>query len=179
MIRLSIRRKIMGLALVLIVLMTLTAILSMVWVIEVGHRLQELTNSYIPAYGNLARTNIRSLERALALRQMVIEKIQSPSSGDKSEAIRKVFQVKGAEVEREAQAARALIHDLIEKGPTFGDANALVRHETRIDSAMADTRRELNAEIERLLAALDTGDAKATADGLQRVDICATTLVIS
>jgi class 3 adenylate cyclase len=170
MIRLSIRRKIMGLALVLIVLMTLTAILSMVWVIEVGHGLQELTNSYIPAYGNLARTNIRSLERAFALRQMVIEKIQSPSSGDKSEAIRKVFQVKGAEVEREAQAARALIHDLIEKGPTFGDANALVRLETRIDSAMADTRRELNAEIERLLAALDTGDDKATADGLQRVD---------
>jgi adenylate cyclase len=35
---------------------------------------------------------------------------------------------------------------------------------------MADTRRELNAEIERLLAALDAGDAKATADGLERVD---------
>ena len=42
MIRLSIRRKIMGIAVVLIVLMTITAILSMVWVIEVGYRLQEL-----------------------------------------------------------------------------------------------------------------------------------------
>ena len=47
MIRLSIRRKIMGIAIALIVLMTITAILSMVWVIEVGDRLQELTNSYI------------------------------------------------------------------------------------------------------------------------------------
>ena len=74
----------MGIAVALIVLMAITAILSMVWVIEVGDRLQELTNSYIPAYGHLARTNIRSLERALALRRMVIEKIQSPSSGDKS-----------------------------------------------------------------------------------------------
>ena len=64
----------MGIAVVLIVLMTITAILSMVWVIEVGYRLQELTNSYIPAYGHLARTNIRSLERALALRRMVIER---------------------------------------------------------------------------------------------------------
>ena len=160
----------MGIAVVLIVLMTITAILSMVWVIEVGYRLQELTNSYIPAYGHLARTNIRSLERALALRRMVIERIQSPSSGDKLAAIRNVIDAKGAEVEREAQAARALINGLIEKGATFGDATALARLESRIDSAMADTRRELNAEIERLLATLDTGDAKATADSLQRVD---------
>ena len=160
----------MGIAVALIVLMTITAILSMVWVIEVGDRLQELTNNYIPAYGNLARTNIRSLERALALRRMVIEKMQSPSSGDKFAAISNLFKAKGVEVEREAQAARALIHDLIEKGATFDDANALVRLETRIDSAMADARRGLNAEIERLLAALDTADAKATADSLQRVD---------
>ena len=117
----------MGIAVVLIVLMTITAILSMVWVIEVGYRLQELTNSYIPAYGHLARTNIRSLERALALRRMVIEKMQSPSSGDKFAAIRNVIDAKGAEVEREAQAARALINGLIEKGATFGDATALAR----------------------------------------------------
>ena len=99
-----------------------------------------------------------------------MKRLQSPSSGDKSAAIRNVFDTKGVEVEREAQAARALIHDLIEKGATFGDATALARLDSRIDSAMADTRRELNAEIERLLAALDTGDAKATADSLERVD---------
>ena len=159
----------MGIAIALIVLMTITAILSMAWVIEVGARLQELTNGYIPAYGSLARTNIRSLERSLALRRSVIEEIQSPSS-DKIVDIRKEFDAKGAEVEREAQAARALIHDLTEKGETFGNATALARLETRIDSAMADTRRELNAEIERLFGALDTGDAKASADSLQRVD---------
>ena len=170
MIRLSIRTKIMGIAVALIVLMTITAILSMVWVIEVGHRLQELTNSYIPAYGSLARTNIRSLERALALRRMVIERILSPSSGDKSAVIRNVIEAKSVEVEREARAARALINGLIEKGETLGDETALARLDSRIDTAMADTRRELNAEIERLLATLDTGDAKATADSLQRVD---------
>ena len=169
MIKLSIRRKIMGIAITLIVLMTITAVLSMVWVIEVGDRLQELTDSYIPAYGNLARTNIRSLERALALRRSVIEEIQSPSS-DKIADIRKELDAKGVEVEREAQGARTLIHDLIEKGETFGNATALARLETRIDSAMADTRRELNAEIERLFAALDARDAKASADSLQRVD---------
>ena len=160
----------MGIAVALIVLMTITAILSMVWVIEVGRSLQELTDSYIPAYGSLARTNIRSLERALALRRMVIEKLQSASSGDKSAAIRNVIDAKSVEVEREARTARALINGLIEKGETLGDETALARLDSRIDTAMADTRRELNAEIERLLAALDGGDPKATADSLERVD---------
>ena len=160
----------MGIAVALIVLMTITAILSMVWVIEVGHRLQELTDSYIPAYGSLARTNIRSLERALALRRMVIEKLQSPPSSDKSAVIRNAIDAKSVEVEREARTARALINGLIEKGETLGDETALARLDSRIDTAMADTRRELNAEIERLLAALDSGDAKATADSLERVD---------
>ena len=160
----------MGIAVALIVLMTITAILSMVWVIEVGHRLQELTDSYIPAYGSLARTNIRSLERALALRRMVIEKLQSPSSGDKSAVIRNMIDAKSVEVEREARTARALINGLIEKGETLGDETALARLDSHIDTAMADTRRELNAEIEPLLAALDSGDAKATADSLERVD---------
>jgi predicted PurR-regulated permease PerM len=100
MIGLSIRRKIMGIAVVLIVLMIITAILSMVLVIQVGDRLQELTDSYIPAYGNLARANIRSLERALTLRRLVIEKLESPSSGDTSAAIRSAFDAKGVEVER-------------------------------------------------------------------------------
>src|SRR5262249_60515624 len=97
MIRLSIRRKIMAIAVALIVLMTITAILSMVWVIEVGHRLQELTYSYIPAYGNLARADIRSLERALALRRLVMQKIRSPSTSDKSAAISREIDAKSRE----------------------------------------------------------------------------------
>jgi hypothetical protein len=36
----------------------------MVSVMQVGERLEELTRSYVPAYGNLARANIRSVERS-------------------------------------------------------------------------------------------------------------------
>ena len=81
-----------------------------------------------------------------------------------------MIDAKSVEVEREARTARALINGLIEKGETLGDETALARLDSRIDTAMADTRRELNAEIEPLLAALDSGDAKATADSLERVD---------
>ncbi len=81
MIRLSIRRKIMGIAVTLIVLMAITAVLTMVLVMQVGGRIEDLTYRYIPAYGDLARANVRSLERALAIRRVVIEKLQ-PSPDD-------------------------------------------------------------------------------------------------
>ncbi len=72
------QEKIVSIALGLIVLMVVTSILSIFLAAKVGHLLDELTNRYIPAYGNLARANIRSLERGLALRRMVIAKMQNP-----------------------------------------------------------------------------------------------------
>ena len=170
MIRLSIQKKIMGIAVVLIVLMAVTAVLSMMSVMQVGERLEEMTHSYIPAYGDLARANIRSVERGLALRRMVIEKMKSSSSAERFAAIRSAFDSKGAEGIRETQAALALIHGLIERKSAFGDTTALARLESRIDSAVSDTRRHLNDEIERLLPLLDSGDAKAIDDSLTRVD---------
>jgi len=170
MIRLSIRRKIMGIAVALIVLMAVTAVLSMVSVMQVSARLEELTKSYIPAYGDLARANIRSVERSLELRRMVIERIRSPFGSDRLTAIRNAFEAKGVEVEREAQAAHELINGLIEKGAAFSDPTALARLDTRLETALNVSRRHLNSEIERMLPLLETGDTKAIDEGLARVD---------
>jgi adenylate cyclase len=171
MIRASIRKKIMGVAVTLIILMVVTAILSMAFVVHVGNRLDNIANGFIPAYGHLARTNIRSLERALALRRMVIERITSPSSDAALAEIRLVFEAKGAEMEQEAQAARNVINGLIEKGGTIIEAPALARIESRIEAAMDILRRHLNVEIAQLLAQLDTGNVKAIDASLDRVDV--------
>jgi class 3 adenylate cyclase len=170
LIRLSIRRKIMGIAVTLIVLMAITATLSMISVIQVSDRLEELTQSYIPAYGHLARANIRSVERAIELRRMIIEKIRSPSSEGQFAGIRGAFEAKGAEFEQEAQAAQALIKGRIQKGTKSGDATKLVRLDSQLDAAINDSRRHLNDEIARLVRLLDAGDPKPIADGLSRVD---------
>jgi adenylate cyclase len=169
-IHLTIRKKIMAIALGLIVLMVLTAILSFAWVVQVEHRIEELSKSYIPAYGHLARTNIRSLERALALRRVIIEKL-APSGGDKIVELRSLFESKGAEVEKEAQGARDLINDLIESNKTSADeAIALARLDDRIATAITETRRQLNSEIEQLTKALEGSDGKAISESLTRVD---------
>jgi class 3 adenylate cyclase len=171
MLRSSIKTKILTIAVGLIVLMTITAALSLTVVTQVGHRLEQLTNSYMPAYGNLARANIRSLERALALRRMVIAKTQSLPDEAHFSAVRDVFDAKGTEAVREGQSARALINGLIVQGTSFADGMALARIETRIDAVLDDSRRHLNAEIERLLPLLDGGNAAGIADGLGRIDV--------
>src|SRR5258707_11768567 len=87
-IQLSIRRKIMGIAVTLIVLMAITAVLTMVLVMQVGARIEDLTYRYVPAYGDLARANIRSLERALAIRRVVIEKLQPSTDAARYKSLR-------------------------------------------------------------------------------------------
>ncbi len=170
MIQLSIRRKIMGIAVALIVLMAITAVLTVALVIQVGARIEELTYSYMPAYGDLARANIRSLERSLSIRRIIIEKLQSPDDSGQYTALRNRYDALGGQIELEILAARAAIHGLIEKGPAFGDTSTLSQFESRIDAINGDSRRRLNAEIERLLKVLDTGDRKALADEMERVD---------
>jgi class 3 adenylate cyclase len=170
MIRFSIKRKIIGIAVILIVLMAITALISTALVLQVGNRLENLTQSYVPAYGALARANIRSLERALALRRMVIEKIQSPTDDGRFAAARDSFNASGAAFNRETETARSLIDGLIAKGSTFGDTTALVRLETRLADLIGETRTQLDDEIERLLRLLNSGDQKAIADGIDRID---------
>ena len=67
--------------------------LSMATVIQVGKQLDELAQSYIPAYGHLARANIRSLERALDCDESSSRNSRSPSND--IAAIRADFDAKG------------------------------------------------------------------------------------
>ena len=116
MIRLSIRRKIIGIALILIVLMTIAALLSMALIVQVTRRLEDLTQSYVPAYAALAQANVHSLQRAVALRRMIIEKFQSPPDDAGFAAARERFEASGKTLDQETKTARALIDALVAKG---------------------------------------------------------------
>ena len=155
MFRKSIKQKIIGIAAGLIVLAVITSILSMVMAERVGHLLDELTNRYVPAYGELARTNIRSLERALALRQMIIEKTQNPPDEASYAAHLKNFQALDADVTGEAQKARDQIAAIIEDASTPSDNAALGRLDDRIENAINDLRHRLYEQNARLLQQLD------------------------
>jgi adenylate cyclase len=166
----SIRRKIVGVALGLIVLMVITSALSMFMSARVGHLLDELTNRYIPAYGHLARANVRSLERALALRRMVIAKMQVQPDEEGYKARLETFLAKEGEVEQETNAARKLINEIIADPSTPSDDAALARIETRIEIAVTDLRRELAAEDTKLMKAFDSGKFEEARSALAHID---------
>ena len=166
----SIRRKIVGIALGLVALMIGTSILSMLMANRVGHLLDELTNKYVPAYGDLARTNVRSLERALALRQMVIAKMQAPPDDVAFAQRMQIYRTKDAEVTEEAEAARKLIVSIIEDTSTPSDNVALALIDGRIEATVTDVRRLLNEENSQLISQLEARDFPEVQRSLKRID---------
>src|SRR4029079_10947038 len=165
MLRPSIRKRILAIAVGLIVLMAITSVLSTVMTRKVAHQLDELSSTYVEAYGHLARMNVRSLEQALAVRRMVVAKTQSPTDDAAFVENQKVFEVKGPEIEQEAQAARALINAIIDDTSTDSDNARLGRIDDRIENVVSDLRRHLSEEKQRLntpLAGRNSGEVRAS-----------------
>lgn len=169
MIKQSIRRRIVAISVGLIILMLATSVLSIVMVRRVGHLLDELSARYAPINGHLTRINTLSLERGLAVRRMVIAKMQEPADVLGYRARLELYNEKGAEVESEAQAARTLINSIIEDASTPSDNAALARIENRIEN-LSDTRRQLKQETGELLSHLEARDFAAVRRSLARAD---------
>ncbi len=170
MIKQSIRRRIVAIAVGLIILMMATSVLSMAMVGRVGHLLDELSARYSPANAHLTRVNTLSLERALALRRMVIAKMQEPPDDLGYKARKELYDAKDAEVDSEAQAARKSINAIIEDPSTPSDNAALARIDSRIESLVGDTRRQLKQETAELLSELEVRDFAAARRSLARAD---------
>ena len=170
MIRQSIKRQIVGIAVGLIILMAITSVLSMVMSGRVANYLDELTGKYVQAYVHLARMNVRSLEQALALRQMVLAKMQSPPDDVAFAERRKIYDAKGAEVGKEADGARKLLNAVINDKSTDSDSATLARLDSRIESVNSDIRRYLSEESERLFPLFEARDVAQLRSSLVRVD---------
>jgi class 3 adenylate cyclase len=166
----SIRRKIVGIALGLVVLMIATSILSTLMANRVAHLMDELTNKYIPAYGDLARAHVRSLEGALALRQVSIAKMQTPSDDQAFAQRMQIYRTKDGEVTEEAVAARKLIDSIIEDTSTPSDNVALAHIDGGIEAAITDVRQLLSEEQGRIISQLDAHDFPEVQRSLQRTD---------
>jgi adenylate cyclase len=118
----------------------------------------------------LARANIHSLERSLALRRMVIAKMQNPP--DEASYTERLRNYQGMEtaVEQEADAARKLIASIIADESTPSDNVALTRIDDKIDSAVNDLDRHLNEENAQLLSQLEAKDFVEARRTMARTD---------
>jgi len=171
MFRKSIKQKIIGIAAGLIVLAVITSALSMVLASRVGHLLDELTNRYIPAYGHLARVNIRSLERAVAIRRMMGARIMQPTLDRAAYAAQlKAFKDLDGAVEQEAAEARRLINAIIDDPSTPSDNAALARLDDRIENTMNDLRRRLDNENNQVIEQLEANNFAEASRTMAHID---------
>ena len=135
--------------------MAVASILSTVMARKVAHQLDELTSKYVEAYNHLVRMNVTSLERSLALRRMIIAKTQSPPDEAGYAERKTIYLMAGDEVEKDAQAARALINAIIADVTTDSDNAALGRLDGRIDDANRDLYRQMDTDGRQLFAQLE------------------------
>jgi class 3 adenylate cyclase len=169
MLRSSIRTKILGIAVGLIVLMVGTAALSLVAAMRVGNRLEQLSADYFPAYHDLSDATIDSLDRALEVRRMIVAKTATPPDNIRYAESIAVAEAKLADIDREERAAGALIQTMIEN-TEFSDTIALTRVKTLLDTILTDDRRYLANETKRLLSLLDAGNTEEITAELERVE---------
>jgi class 3 adenylate cyclase len=170
MIRQSIKRKIVSIAVGLIILMVITSALSMVMASRVAHQLDELSSKYVEAYAALARVNIHSLEGSLAMRRMVIARMQTPPDEAGYAERLKDFEATGPHIDREAEAARRLITAVMDDPATDTDNVGMARVEARILSANTDLGRQLKVENSKLISLLDTEDFAEARRHLVQID---------
>ena len=150
--------------------MVLTSLLSMAMVGRVGRLLDELTARYIPVNTHLTRITVLSLDRALAIRRMVIARMQEPPDEMGYKLRKQMYEAKGAEIDAEALAARALINAIIDDTSTPSDNAALARIEIRIENLVSDSRRNLREVTGQLLSELEARDFAAARRSLARAD---------
>ena len=172
MMRSSIRRQILGIAVGLIILMVIVSALSTVMTRKVAHQLDELTTKYVEANNHLARMQTQSLGRSLELRRMVIAKMQSPPDEAGFAERKQRYEAAGVAIEQEAGAVHGLINAIIEDPTTDSDNAALGRIDSRIEDTSRDLLHYLEEEHDRLFPLLEakTQDFAEIRRSLTRID---------
>jgi class 3 adenylate cyclase len=172
MMRSSIRRQILGIAVGLIILMVIVSALSTVMTRKVAHQLDELTTKYVEANNHLARMQTQSLERSLELRRMVIAKTQSPPDEAGFAERKQRYEAAGAAIGQEASAVHVLINAIIDDLTTDSDNAALGRIDSRIEDTSKDLLHYLDEEHDRLFPLLEakTQDFAEIRRSLTRID---------
>ncbi len=161
--------KVFSVVLVLLALVSAVAWVNARSAREVESLIENIHGSYVPAYGDLARANLRSVEEGLFVRRLIIARLVNPEDKDAMAALEKLAADKAQEADMEFTNARTTIQHEIADPASFGDKNELSRLDTRIEFLQrhhADyekLRLNLDATIER-------GDTAAWKLGLQQLD---------
>jgi class 3 adenylate cyclase len=167
--KISVGVKVFGVVLLLLALVSAVAWINARSAREVESLIGNVHSSYVPAYGALARANLRSVEEGLYVRRLIIARLLSPDDRAAMAALEKNIDDKAQQADLEFSKARQAIDWEIADPASFGDKLALSRLDTRIEFL-----QQRHADYEKLRvtldAAIERGDTAAWKIELQQLD---------
>jgi class 3 adenylate cyclase len=169
-VRYTIGFKIFAIAAGLLILMAGATLLMVQMSRDLGNELQFFADTYLPSYAAIARANVRSLERALVLRRLVIASADAAATPERRQALREQFSNLGRQGEEEIALARAKLAKRLERPGGYDDVVAVARLDTRLGELNEEQRGRYEELISKLLDALERRDDAQVRPLLATVD---------
>src|ERR1051325_3838051 len=137
---------------------------------QVESLLTSVKETYVPAYGALARAHIRSLEQSAYLRRLALASFRSPVDPSEVARLRSLVEQKAKEADNEVLIARKTIARAIEDRVSFGDEMLLSRLDTRLEFLQRydATYDKVRGQIESALANHDETQFRSTLAALDQ-----------
>src|SRR5438270_5526337 len=167
--RVTIGIKIFGIAVGLLILMSVVALLSMRMTRTVDDQLVIIDHNYFPAYVALAQANIRSVEESAYVRRLLLATAEWSDNTAKVDDLRQRIANAGKASDEEIAAARQHINEQIADPLDFDDNIALARLDVRIEG-LQEERQRYEAVLGKLLAAAEADNKVLTTELLAELD---------
>lgn len=163
----SIGNAIFALAGLLIALMAIVAAINSTLSQRVGTLIGTINETYVPAYGHLARAHVRSVEQSLALRQAAIDVLVH--GGRELDALLAAEAAAGHAVAQELAGASRLIRDRTAQADGVEDRVLLGRLDAQIEETLRGRNTYARQQSE-LVGALRRADAPTVQAALDALD---------
>jgi adenylate cyclase len=167
--KISVGVKIFGVVVVLMILVGAAAWYNADKLQDVQTLLQDVHDTYIPAYQGLARANLRSVEEGLYARRLLIARLQAPDDKAMIQRLELATSGKSRDADSELVAVRRIIGREISDSSSLEDKAELARLDTRLEF-LQSRHREYEAVLTALEAAIEKGDAAEQKRQLDQLD---------
>ena len=163
-----------GFKIAAVVLVLLSLVSSVAWInARSAHHVQSLIqnvhDTYVPAYGTLARANLRSVEEGLFVRRWLFARVVTPQDKSAAPQFRQSIAEKSQQVDAELNEARGLIQREIADPTSFGNKLELTRLDTEIEF-LQRRHQEYETVLAALVQSVEQGDAAETQNHLDELD---------
>ena len=167
--RFTIATKIFAVALSLLLLMAAVVVVGLRLFEQVGVQLQNVVQDYLPIYGAVGEANVHSLDQAMALRRVVIRKLDRPVGSEAPAASREPVARAGNAASEAVVRARRLVAQRLAEPGAFEDVIAVARLDARLEAA-AELQTEYDSRWPQAIDRLEAAQHDAFDRELAEVD---------